>query len=175
MTAWLVVLLTPSTCLAVPDGTVLMMYADNVVGRVAQRITHDRYTHAAIVLRGEVYEATVPRVKKRVFVGYHHPKAHVFAYLPSRPFSAEEIDRMIQYAELHIGQPYGLKNYFWQNSEPDGRTWCCEFVRDVLNSSGRYHLSYGQGFEPQTLLITIGSEYSGPTVVSEPVYARPAF
>lgn len=171
--ASLVVLSTPSVCLAVQDGTVLMMYADNVVGRVANRITHDKYTHTAIVLGGVVYEATVPTVKKSPFAGYHGRTEHIFAYVPNRPFSADEVARMKQYAESHIGQRYGLKNYFWKNSRPDGRTWCSEYVRDVLNSSQRYQLSYGQGFEPQTLLNTIGGQYTGPSVVSEPSYAQP--
>ncbi|MBB3206197.1 hypothetical protein FHS27_002005 [Rhodopirellula rubra] len=90
-----------------------------------------------------------------------------FEHLPGKP--AELAVMAMPYAELQIGEPYGLKNYFWRNSKPDGRTRCSEFVQDVLNSSGRYHLSYGQGFKPQTLLSTIGSEYSGPAVVSEPV------
>ncbi|WP_390174067.1 YiiX/YebB-like N1pC/P60 family cysteine hydrolase [Rhodopirellula sallentina] len=149
------------------------MYADNVVGRVAHRITHDKYTHTAIVLDGVVYEATVPTVKKSPFPGHHGRTTHVFAYVPERPFSADEVARMKQYAESHLGQPYGLKNYFWKNSRPDGRTWCSEFVRDVLDSSQRYHLSYREGFEPQTLLNTIDSEFSGPTIVSEPPYSRP--
>ncbi|MFG0288327.1 MAG: YiiX/YebB-like N1pC/P60 family cysteine hydrolase, partial [Rhodopirellula sp. JB044] len=172
--AGLILLLMPSVCLAVPDGTVLMMYADNVVGKVAHRITHDKYTHTAIVLDGVVYEATVPSVRKSPFPGHHGRTTHVFAYVPKQPFTAEEVANMMQYAESRLGQPYGLKNYFWKNSRPDGRTWCSEFVRDVLNSSHRYHLSYGEGFEPQTLLNTIGGEFSGPIVVSEPSYTNPS-
>ena len=157
-----------SHCYAEPDGTVLMMYCDCTVGRIAQRITHDRYTHAAIVLKGFVYEADYPVVKRTPLRKYQRPRAHIYAFVPRHSFTTAEVSGMVQYAESHLGQRYGLRSYFHPNAPSHGRTWCSLYVEEVLNHSGRYHLTRAQGFEPQNLLDAIGNNYSGPSVVYEP-------
>lgn len=138
-----------------------MMNANTVVGRVAKRITGgDKYTHVGIVLNGYVYEADWPRVKKTPVSGYksNRRRVNVDVYAPSRPFSQAEVQAMVNHAEGKLGQKYGLRSYFRPGAKANG-TWCSPYVKDVLNASGRYNLSNGDGHEPQNLLGAINSDY----------------
>jgi hypothetical protein len=146
-----------------PTGSVLLMHSDNVVGRVARRVLDgDRYTHAAIVIDGQVYEADWPAVQVHPAATYRRPATEIVVYVPRRPFTPAETAAMRAYAVAHLGQPYGLKTFFAPRTRPNGKTWCSRFVKDALNVSGRYELTEHQGREPHNLAAAIIADYVGP-------------
>lgn len=128
-----------------------------IVGRVAQRITGDYYTHSAIVLNGYVYESDWPRVKKTPVWAYGKRGSTNDYY--NLNLSQQQINQMQAYAESRIGEPYRLRNYFRPGSRPTYGTWCSPFVGQVLNSGG-YNLSRQQMFEPQNLYNTLRPRFS---------------
>jgi hypothetical protein len=124
-----------------------------LVGRTAQRITGDYYTHSAIELNGWVYESDWPRVKKTPVWAYGKPRTTNDYYQLN--LSQNEINRMQAYAESRLGEPYRLRNYFFPRSRRTNGTWCSPFVGQVLNQSNSYRINNYQSFEPQNLFNTI--------------------
>lgn len=129
-----------------------------LVGRVAQRITKDYYTHSAIELNGWVYESDYPRVKKTPVWDYGKPRTVNDYYQLN--LSQNEINRMQAYAESRLGEPYRLRNYFRPGSRKTNGTWCSPFIGDILNKSYTYKVNKYESFEPQNLFNTIRPEFN---------------
>lgn len=145
-----------------PDGTLILSSKKGVIGRIAKNMTGgDQYTHVSIIIDEYVYEQDFPRSKKSRLVGYRYkPRSTNDFYVPTRQYTKQEVDRMRNYAESHLGQRYQLKNYLNPRSRKTSGNWCSPWVGRVLNSSGRYNLSTRDHFEPQNLISKIRNEYT---------------
>lgn len=144
-----------------PDGTLVFSNSRGLVGRVAKRITGgDQYTHVGVVLDGKVYESDFPRAKNTPVGRYSRITNTNDYYVPSTPYSQQEVTRIKSYVDSHMGQSYRLRNYFHPNSRQVNGTWCSPFVGNALNASGRYNLSRSQIHEPQNLINAIGSHHN---------------
>jgi hypothetical protein len=118
------------------------------IGRIAQRMTGDYYTHSAIVLNGYVYEQDWPRAKRTSLSEYGKRRTINDVYNIS--LSQGQVSAMQRYAETRMGERYRLKNYLFPRSRKTNGTWCSPFVGQVLNSGG-YQLHSSQMHEPENL------------------------
>ncbi len=131
--------------LSVPDGTVVL---SNTNGHVLNGLTRLRWTHAAIVLDGSVYEATWPRVRKAPLSAIK--RRHVMIP-PAQPLASDQVAAMMRYAEASLGRRYMLRG--WLFPQLYGRTrgvYCSEFVARVLIAGGG-PLPLRSGYSPDVL------------------------
>jgi hypothetical protein len=134
-----------SLCESVADGTVVLSNTD---GPVLNALTGLRWTHAAIVLDGSVYEAAWPRVRKAPLSSV---KRRNVMLAPSRPFTARQVASMVRYADASLGRRYMLRGWLFPGMY--GRTrgvYCSEFVARVLIAGGR-PLPLRSGYSPDVL------------------------
>jgi len=117
------------------------------IGRIAQRITGDYYTHSALVLDGVVYEQDWPRARKTSLSTYGKRRTVNDVYY--LPMTRQQIDLAKRAAESRLGEPYRLRAYFRPGARSNG-TWCSNFTGQVLNSAG-YNLTPAQMHEPENL------------------------
>jgi hypothetical protein len=144
-----------------PDGTLVFSSKKGLIGRVAKRITGgDQYTHVGIIIDGYIYEQDFPKSKKTPLSYYRYkPRSTNDFYVPATPFSQDEVAKMKMYAESHLGQSYQLRNYFRPGSRKTSGNWCSPWTGKVLNSSGKFNISYSGYFEPQNLLNCVRKDY----------------
>lgn len=148
-----------------PDGTVVYSNSISRIGRIANRLTGDHYTHIGIVLDNKVYEADWPRICKGPVEEAGKAKSTNDYFVPKKPFTKEEIAKMKKYAEEQIGKPYQLRNYFWPRTRPTKGTWCSVYAGMVLNASGRYDMDKKTIFEPQRIFEKIKNDFEFRTRV----------
>ena len=130
------------------------------IGRIAQRITGDFYTHTAIVLpdaqgRQWVYEQDWPRAKKVPLSKYGKRRTINDVY--SLPLSGSQVAAMRSHAESRLGEPYRLRAYFRPGARSNG-TWCSNYVGQVLNAGG-YNISRQGMHEPENLRQQISPQF----------------
>lgn len=144
-----------------PDGTIVYSSSIGLIGRIAGRITGGhKYTHIGVVIDGQVYESDWPKICRGPVIDYGKKKTTNDYFVPKKPFTKEEVDKMRKYAISQLGKPYQLKNYFYPNSRPTKGTWCSVYAGRVLNASGRYSLTPAEIFEPQRIKNKIDSDYT---------------
>lgn len=134
---------------------IILSTKNGPVGRIAQRMTGDYYTHSAIVLNGYVYEQDWPRAKRTPLSEYGKRRTINDIYnLPQGNVAA-----MQRYAESRMGERYRLRNYLFPRSRKTNGTWCSPFVGQVLNKGG-YNLSPSQMYEPENLRQSLPLNFS---------------
>lgn len=127
---------------AIPDGSLL--FVENSQNLV-ESYTNSSYSHVAIVLGGEVYEAEPPKVRtytiKQWFTnvaryneGLGSP-AIVSIFTPKQPLSEEEVARMKEYLEAQVGRRYSIRGYL-RKIEGDG-IHCSEMCAAALEATER--------------------------------------
>jgi hypothetical protein len=143
-----------------PDGTVVIWENGNYLG-VVQRQTGSNKTHAGIVLyegnQPYVYEASRPDVHRYPIQTYYDritaaqkqfPKLRIHWIEPKTPYSPAQFHAMKTYANVQLGRPFGVQSYML--GRPLKTMHCCEYVGNILASSGRYS-SLGPRETPKTL------------------------
>lgn len=158
---FLLLFLSSTSYAQYPDGTLVFSSKPNtLVGNIAKRMTNNaQYTHIGIIFDNMVYESDWPRVQRTPVSQYGKRKTVNDYYIPSSPFSKDEIDRMKNHATSRLGEPYQLRDYLRKNSRRTTRgTWCSIYVGEVMNQ-GRYRFSFQQMFEPQKLSNLIAGQY----------------
>ena len=151
------VLLLSLLCSTCYSQQIILSTKNGPIGRIAQRMTGDYYTHSAIVLNGYVYEQDWPRAKRTPLGEYGKRRTINDVY--NIPLSQEQTRVMQRYAESRMGERYRLKNYLFPRSRKTNGTWCSPFVGQVLNSGG-YRLQPSQMYEPENLRQSLPLNFS---------------
>jgi len=142
------------------DGTVVVWENGSNLGPV-QRHTGSNKTHAGIVLyegkQAWVYEASRPNVHRYTIEQYikriedaHKtlPNLGVYFLQPEKPYTANQLHKMKQYANSQIGRPFGIQSYML--GRPMQTVHCCEYVGHILEQSGRFK-ALGPRETPKTI------------------------
>jgi len=131
-------LLSGGTCLAQESGTIIL-YERGLLSTAIERFTGSYYSHTVLVLDGEVYEATWPRVKKTPLKEYQaymkrrlekKPDLKVWVLTPNRSFCDSQVKVMKDYAETQLGKPYRLRS--WLFDRPGKGLHCSQYVGLIL-------------------------------------------
>ena len=138
-----------------PSGTLVFSGSNGFIGRQAERVTGDLYTHVGIVLDGKIYEAVPPAVTRSNWPPKVSSVAFADVYYPVKQYSGAQAQVMTAYAGSQLGVPYRLYNYFHPNGPRINGTWCSRFAGDVLVTSGRYVLTEQQKSEPENLRLSL--------------------
>lgn len=136
-----------------PDGTLVYSSKPNtIIGNVAKRWAaraqgyRATHTHVGIVLGGRVYHADYPRVEAKPIGSRKHGEAVTYQ-LPSRNYTAQQVQSMRSYAQSQIGQPYRLRGFIRRDGSEG---WCSTFVGQVLDRGG-HNITKQQRFTPDNL------------------------
>jgi hypothetical protein len=129
-----------------PDGSIVV-WDGGLLVRPIRNSTGSNYTHVAIAIDNNIYEATPPVVRKLPVDEYFKRLAYIgkqpfwqkrdfsyFTMLPKEPFTEKQVNAMRVYAESQIGRTYMLRGY-WQNREVRG-IMCSQYVGNILERSG---------------------------------------
>ena len=137
------VLFPAANSLAIEDGTLL--FVENGQNLV-ESYTHSTYSHVAIVIDDQVYQAEPPQVKKEPLlewftnVGkYNEGKgspALVVVMKPETPYSKEEVAKMRDFLEQQVGRRYSIRGYL--RKVPGDGIHCAEMCSGALEASGRF-------------------------------------
>lgn len=142
-----------------PDGTLALSSSRGLIGRIAQRITGQHYTHVGVVIDGYVYDQDWPRAHRTPVSRYVKRGWTTDYYVPARPYSAGEVAAMRTAAQSRLGEPYRLRG-FWDRSSPGtSGQWCSPYAAHVLNASGRHRLGSHAAWSPGNLHATVGHGY----------------
>jgi len=126
-----------------PDGTVIFI-ENGILYRPIEAFTGSTFSHCAIIIYGNVYEATPPAVRKMStneyaeYLSKRHtkrPLTRVVFVEPPLPFSSTILQKMLKYAQGKIGTPYKLSTY-WNRNQKIGMH-CAQYVGNILQESGR--------------------------------------
>jgi hypothetical protein len=159
------IFLAIATAPELPDGTLL--FVENGYN-IVERFTDSSYSHVAIVVDGQVYEANPPKVIKYSVedwftnIGKNNEgigsPAIVEALLPNTPYSEAELKAMREYLEKQVGRRYSVKGYLKKHAG-DG-IHCAEMCSAALETTGRINFeSENCRFSPGTLRETVESSY----------------
>jgi hypothetical protein len=127
-----------------PDGTTAFVQIPQprgIVERIGTRVAGSSIIHAAVVIDGYVYEATLPCVQRTSVAVWQqtwlgkHPHHRIFYLIPATPYTQEEVGRMRAYAASQLGRRYMARG-FWQHRETSG-TFCSKYASEVLETTGR--------------------------------------
>lgn len=147
---WIIVvlglLMPASTALAMEDGTLL--FVENGQNLV-ECYTHSAFSHVAIVIDDQVYEAQPPKIFKQPLldwftnVGKYNEGAGspalVVVMKPEKPYSKEEIAKMREFLEDQVGRRYSIRGYL--RKVPGEGIHCAEMCAGALEASGRCEFS----------------------------------
>lgn len=125
------------------DGTLIYT---NFVGPCLRRTVDLEWTHVLIGLRGFIYEAAPPRVKRS-----HNLPRRVLLQPPKVPYTEEQINLMVQYAMSQLGRKYQWTGFFCPRYY--GRTrgvYCSQYACNILRA-GKVPIAYCAGYSPDTL------------------------
>jgi uncharacterized protein YycO len=155
------ILLASAAIAQYPDGTLAMQSKPGrIVGNVAQRMASRaqghpaHYTHVGIVLGGVLYHLDYPRMVA-VPLGAYKRGTVTDYYVPTVPYTPQQIAAMRSYARSQVGQPYRLRGFRLRNGEEG---WCSTFAGQVLNQAG-WNISKSQRFTPDGVLNSVRSRY----------------
>ena len=134
------------------NGTLLFSKTNLLPGRIAAKfIAPGNFQHVGIIFDGYVYESVWPRAKRSTVKRAMLPGWSYWAIEPVTPYTTKELRQMRQEACDNLGKPYRVKNFLWPRTKETYGTWCSQYVREVLNASGRYQFTWNHGWEPQGL------------------------
>jgi hypothetical protein len=129
--------------LAVEDGTLL--FVENGQNLV-ECYTHSSYSHVAIVIDNQVYEAEPPRIHKEPLLDWFTKIAKynegagspalVVVKSPDKPYSSEEIARMREFLEEQVGRRYSIRGYV--RKVPGNGIHCAEMCAGALEASEKF-------------------------------------
>lgn len=146
LTIVLGLLLPSSTALAMEDGTLL--FVENGQNLV-ECYTKSSYSHVAIVIDGQVYQAEPPRIRKEPVLDWFTniakynegsgSPALVVVMAPDKPYSKEEIAKMREFLESQVGRRYSIRGYL--RKVPGDGIHCAEMCSGALEASGRFDFS----------------------------------
>ena len=132
--------------IGLPNGSIVVWEGGFLVGPIGN-VTGSQYTHVAIVLDNNIYEATPPVVRKMSVDNYfvyleslktkpfwQRRSFNYFILKPVKLFTDKQVSEMRSYAESQLGRPYMLRGY-WQNREVRG-IMCSQYVGNTLEKSG---------------------------------------
>lgn len=135
-----------------PNGTLVFSNLRTAFGRWLNRVGPMSHSHVGIVIDGQVYEADWPRVKCGPPESHYKRHATYEFYTPTQPYSVHEVAGMRNHARSQLGRPYGVARWLVPGTRfGRGGIYCSEYVRDVLNASGRWRLNGGDGYNPGRL------------------------
>ncbi|MCX7429349.1 MAG: hypothetical protein NTW96_27465 [Planctomycetia bacterium] len=98
--------LPPFSEAALKTGDILLMSGDGVIGTGIQVFTGDEWTHAALVVDGEVWEQTWPKIKHTPIALYLRREAPV-AVLPCQQLlGSQEETHLENWWLTRLGNPY---------------------------------------------------------------------
>lgn len=137
------------------DGTLLFVENSH---NLVECYTHSTYSHVAIVLDGNVYEADLPKIRKYTVaewftnVGkYNEGKgspALVTVMAPDTPYVEAEIVKMREFLDAQIDRRYSIQSYL-KKSPRDG-IHCSEMCAGALEATGKFN------FEPENYKLSPG-------------------
>ena len=140
--AFLILCLIPSTLFSFENGTLLFVENGH---NLVEKYTHSSYSHVAIVIDDEVYEAEPPKIHKmssqdwitkigKDNEGTGSPEV-VSVMAPDKPYTKEEIDKMKAFLESQVGRRYSIKGYV--RKRPGDGIHCAEMCSEAIEASGR--------------------------------------
>jgi hypothetical protein len=143
----------------VPDGTVVFSELHTPFGRIVERFVGHPYTHVAIVLDGQLYEAGLPVVRSKPYQNQGIKGGKYDYFYPLKPYSQVEIAGMRTYLNSQLGRPYRLATWINPRLPRQRGIYCSELVLGAINSSGRYTLPRATGYDPASLYQAIAPEH----------------
>jgi hypothetical protein len=142
-----------------PDGTLALSSSRGLIGRIAQRITGQRYTHVGVVIGGYVYDHDFPRAHRTPVARYVKRGWTTDYYTPATPYTPGQVAAMRSAAHARLGERYELRHFWNHTATGTSGQWCSPYAGHVLNASGRYHLSAQQVHTPGNLHTAVGPGY----------------
>lgn len=142
-----------------PDGTLALSNSRGLVGRIARNITGQHYTHVGVVIDNYVYEQDWPRAKKTHVSKYGKRLWTTDYYIPTQPYTTQQVNAMRATAVSRLGEPYRLKGFWDKSSAGTTGQWCSPYAAHVLNASGRYSLNSHDAHTPGNLHSAVGGGY----------------
>jgi hypothetical protein len=162
-----------------PDGTLIFLENCN---SVVELTTRGEIGHVALVFHdGEtawVYEATPGKVRRVTWGDYHAELARlnkrrdhddairVWALVPLRAYTADEVSKMRTFVDSQIGRRYSVKNYV--RGKPYDGIHCAELASTTLNQSGRYAFEQNHKLHPQAFYSAVLQTHAAPDEILIP-------
>lgn len=141
--------------IALENGTLL--FVENGQNLV-ESYTHSTFSHVAIVIDDQVYEAAPPKIKRIPLkdwftnIGKHNEgrgsPALVEIWKPDRPYSKTELEKMKEYLDGQVDRRYSIRGYL--RKVPGDGIHCAEMCSEALEVTGRH------SFEKQNFEISPG-------------------
>ena len=144
--AFLILWLVPSLAYSFENGTLLFVENGH---NIVEKYTHSSYSHVAIVVDEQVYEAEPPKIHKMTVEdwftkigkdneGSGSPEV-VSIMVPKKSYTEEETAKMKEFLESQVGRRYSIKGYV--RKQPGDGIHCAELCSEALEKSGRCDFS----------------------------------
>jgi len=134
----LIFLFLCGVCFAQESGDIILFQRGTFYKPIL-KYTGSDYSHVAIVLGDEVFEATWPKVKKTPLAEYiefmnkrleKRLELKLWILSPNRKFCDCQIETMKEHAESQLGKPYRVRS--WWLDRPGKGLHCSQYLSLVL-------------------------------------------